>query len=83
MSRKGVQLLKECKRLKSLRLHFESDLISNKPVDDFEADPGLRELGSVRGLDRVEIWAVEYEPLEQYSIARRLKEKMESSRTPE
>ena len=77
---KCVQLLKQCKRLKSLRLYFERDLITNIPPDAYKADPGIRELCSVRGIKRVEIWGMDHEPLEQRGFVKWLKEEMESPR---
>ena len=77
---KCVRLLKQCKRLTSLRLYFERDLIINVPPDAYKADLGIRELCSVRGIERVEIWGLDYEPLEQCGLVRWLKEEMESSR---
>ncbi len=78
-----VQLLKQCKRLSFLRLYIESDLISNVPVDTFQADPGIRELCAVRGIKRVEIKDLGYEPLEQDGVAKWLKEQLESPKNNE
>jgi hypothetical protein len=76
---KCVQLLKQCKRLTSLRLYFERDLINNISPNVFKADPGIRELCFVRGIERVEIWGLDYEPLEQRGLVKWLKEEMKSS----
>ncbi len=75
---KCVQLLKQCKRLQFLRLCFESDLINNISPDAFKTDPGIRELCSVQGIKRVQIWDLEHEPIEQRGLAKWLKEEMES-----
>ncbi len=75
---KCVQLLKQCKRLTSLCLYFERDLMSEISPEAYKADRGIRELCSVRGIKRVEIWGLDYEPLEQFGLAKWLKEEMES-----
>ena len=75
-----TQLLKQCKRLKSLRLYFDSDLITNVSLDAFQADSGIRELCSVRGIKRVEIWDLGFQPLELNGPAKWLKEHMESTK---
>ena len=51
-----VQLLRQCKRLKSLRLCFEEELIPSLQPDDFMADPGIKELCSIQEITRLEIW---------------------------
>ncbi len=80
---KCIQLLKQCKRLRLFRLYFESDLITNVSLDTFQADPGIRELCSVRGIERVEIQDLGYEPLEKDGAAKWLKEKLESPKENE
>ncbi|OJD10935.1 hypothetical protein AJ78_08185 [Emergomyces pasteurianus Ep9510] len=76
---KCVQLLKQCKRLKYLCLYFESGVISSVSLDKFKADPGIRELCTVRGIERFESWGSWREPLEQYGCIRWLIEEMISS----
>ena len=73
-----MQVLKQCKGLRSLYLYFESDLISDVPSDKYEADLGIRELCSVRGIKRVEIFDLEHNPLRHCSLSKWLKEIMES-----
>lgn len=73
-----VQLLKQCKRLKFLRLYIESDLIFNMSPNAFKSDPGICELCSVRGIKRVQIWNLGHEPIEQCDLAKWLKGEMES-----
>jgi hypothetical protein len=73
-----AQLLKQCKRLKFLRLYFESELITNISPDVYRADPGIRGLCSIRGIRRVEIWSMGHEPLDQFDLVKWLKEKIES-----
>lgn len=76
---KCVQLLKQCKRLQFLRLYFESDLINNISHSAYGADPGIRGLCSMGGIKRVEIWDLEYRPLDQDGLAKWLKEAMEAA----
>ncbi|TGO45209.1 hypothetical protein BCON_0412g00010 [Botryotinia convoluta] len=77
---KCVQLLKQCKSLSFLRLYFEKDLILGMSSLAYNTDLGIRELSSVRGIERVEICDLGYEPLEQCNFVRWLKEAMESSK---
>lgn len=74
-----VQLLKQCKRLKSLRLYFERDLISNIPPNVFKINPGIYELCSVRAFKRVQICDLAREPIEQLGLAKWLKGELEFS----
>ncbi|KAL8957687.1 MAG: hypothetical protein Q9193_005106 [Seirophora villosa] len=74
-----VQLLKQCKRLRSLRLHIGSDLINDISPDDFKAHPGIRELCSLRGIQTVQICDLGYELADNHGLAKWLREKMESS----
>jgi hypothetical protein len=76
---KCVQLLKQCKGLRFLRLYFESDLILGMSSDAYRADPGICELSSLRGIERVDIFDLGYEPLEQCDFVKWLKEAMEST----
>lgn len=75
---KCAQLLKQCKRLESLRLYFESDLIDVISPDAFKSNPGIRELCSTRGIKKVQIWDLGHEPIEQSGLAKWLKREMES-----
>ena len=76
---KCVQLLRQCKRLKYLRLYFENDLITSISPNIFENDPGIRGLRSIRGIERVQIYDLGHEPIEQLDLAKWLKKGMESS----
>jgi hypothetical protein len=76
---KCVQLLKQCKRLKLLHIHFESELMLKMPIGSFKADPGIRGLCSIRGIERVEIWSLGNEPLGQCCLAKWLKETIKDS----
>lgn len=80
---KCVQLLKNCKRLTSLRLCFDRDLITSISPHVYEADPGIRELCSVRGIENIDIWGLDYEPLEQHGLVKWLKEELKSSEKEE
>ncbi|KAF4633969.1 hypothetical protein G7Y89_g4145 [Cudoniella acicularis] len=75
---KCVQLLKQCKRLRFLRLYFERDHILDMSPDAFKADPGLSELCSIQGIKRVEIWDLGDEPIEHCDFTRWLKGLMEA-----
>jgi hypothetical protein len=76
---KCVQLLEQCKRLKFLRILFESELMQKMPLNSFKADAGIQGLCSIRGIERVEICNMVNEPLEQCCLADWLKEEMEDS----
>jgi hypothetical protein len=78
-----VQLLKQCKRLKFLRLYFESDLIFHMSPNTFKSDSGICELCSVRGIKTVRIWNLGYEPIDQCDLAKWLEGDMESPRDKE
>ena len=73
-----IQLLKQCKRLRSLRLYIESDLILNISPNDFKTDPGIHELCSLQGIKRVQICDLEHEPVDHHGLAKWLKEEMGS-----
>ena len=60
---KCVQLLEQCKRLKSLRHYFERDLIYRISPNVFKPLPGIRELCSVRAFQRVPNWDLAREPI--------------------
>ena len=75
-----VQLLKQCKRLRFLRLYFDDDLMDTIDPEIFKTDPGIQELRSVR-IDNVEIWSLSHESLEQQSLAQWLKKEMGCSST--
>ena len=77
---KCVKLLRQCKRLRFLRLYFENELMLNMSPNAFKVDPGIKGLCSIRGIERVEIWSMGYQPLEQCYLARWLKEEIEASR---
>ena len=38
--------------------------------DTFKSNPGIRELCSVRGIKKVQIWELGYEPIEQLGLAK-------------
>ena len=78
-----VQLLRQCSRLRTLRLSFDSDLIVDMSPEDYEADPGIRELCSLRGIRKVDIRDLMDEPLDQCGLVRWLVERMESPKEKE
>ncbi|KAH7302866.1 hypothetical protein B0I35DRAFT_214495 [Stachybotrys elegans] len=70
-----VQLLKQCGRLRSLRLKFERYMMEDVPGPTFMADPGILSLCSIR-VERVEISNPDEESLDEHSIVHWLKDKM-------
>ncbi|KAL8648634.1 MAG: hypothetical protein Q9210_004878 [Variospora velana] len=74
-----IQLLKQCKRLHSLRVYLERDLITDISPDDFKAHPGIQELCSLRGIKMVQIYDLGHEPVDRHGLGKWLREKMESS----
>jgi len=74
---KCVKLLKQCKRLRFLRLYFERDLVQHMSPNVYESDPGICELRSIHGIERVEIWDLGYEPLKKCGFVEWLKEAIE------
>lgn len=71
-----VQLLRQCKRLKHLRLCFEEELILSLQPDEFMADPGIKELCSIQGITRLEIWDLGDSSLEHCQTAELLRERI-------
>ncbi len=78
-----VQLLRQCKRLKYLRISFEEDLIWGVEPDDFMTDPGIKELCSLRGITRLEVWDLGDSSLEHGRVAKLLREKIERGKENE
>ncbi len=74
-----VQLLKQCTSLRFLRLYFDSDLLLGMSPGAFKADPGICELCSLRGVERVEICDLRYKSLEERGFVKWLKAAIESS----
>lgn len=76
-----VQLLKQCKRLKFLRLIFDDVLLSEISIEDFKKDRGICELCSIQPIDIVEICGFEYQHLEdQLESVRWLRGKIQCSK---
>ena len=73
-----VELLKQCKRLKSLRLCFNRDLIDTTPPAVFKSDRGILALCAVRGLRDIQIRDTDHELFEHYDSIDWLKEQLES-----
>ncbi|KAK0118483.1 hypothetical protein ONS96_011580 [Cadophora gregata f. sp. sojae] len=78
---KCVRLLKQCKRLRTLRLYFERDLIEDMSPNVYKSDPGLCDLSSVYGIDKVEIWDLGNESLKESGFVEWLKEGIELPET--
>jgi hypothetical protein len=78
-----VQLLKQCTRLKFLRLYFQSDFILDKSPNAFKVNPSICELCSLRGIKTVEIWNLGRQQLEERGLVKWLKEIIESSKEKE
>ncbi|RFU73327.1 hypothetical protein TARUN_8925 [Trichoderma arundinaceum] len=74
-----VMMMKQCKRLRSLRLCFEDELIRDVPPAIFMADPGIRELCSVRGIRKFDIWDPFTGYLKHCSVAKLLREEITGS----
>lgn len=70
-----VQLLKQCRRLRSLRLRFEAYMMEDVPEAIFMSDPGISSLCSIK-VERVEIATPDDGSLQEHSIARWLKDQM-------
>lgn len=76
---KCLQLLKQCKNLKSLRIFFDSDLVLDIPPDAYVPETGFHDLCLIRGIKRLEIWDLASEPLKQHIFVTKLREAMQSS----
>jgi hypothetical protein len=76
---KCLQLLRQCKNLKFLRIFFESDLLLDVPPDAYGPETGFRDLCSIRGIERLEILDLVSEPLKQHTFVTKLREAMQSS----
>lgn len=76
---KCVQLLRECRRLAFLRIYFERHVLSNMSFANFQANTGIRELSSIRGIHRVKIESDICESRDHSELLKWLKKKMESS----
>ena len=76
---KCIQLLNQCKNLKFLRLFFDSDLISRNSPEAYKKDPGIHGLCSIRGIERLEIYDLAFEPLDNPLFVRWLQETIQSS----
>ena len=75
-----VQLLKQCSRLRCLRVLFENEIINDLLPSTFRNDPSLRELSSVRGLQCLDLCDLLRAPLKNLPLVLWLKEEMESPR---
>ena len=50
-----VKLLKQCKRLRFLRIRFDEDLVKTIHPETFKADPGIQALCSLQGIREAEV----------------------------
>lgn len=74
-----IQLLRQCKRLKFLRILFESELILTMSVGSFQADAGIQGLCSIAIVENVEICSLGGDSLHHSGLAKWLKEQIEGS----
>lgn len=64
-----------------MRLVFDADLLSTTPCEIFKSDLGIRELSSIQGIQLVEIWDFDKEPLDRkLDCAKWLKEELQCQR---
>ena len=75
-----VQLLKQCARLKYLRVYFDDFLLLEAPPETYINDPGIRELCSLQGLEKVQVYGLSDDPIEDCPLAQLLKGSIEASR---
>ncbi|MCJ1307665.1 hypothetical protein MMC25_001313 [Agyrium rufum] len=71
-----VRLLKQCKRLRSLRLYFAKEMMDTIAPKDFKSDVGILGLISLQGIKKLEVWSLDYQPLEDCDLANWLGEKI-------
>jgi hypothetical protein len=74
-----TQLLKQCKNLRFLRLHFDSDAISIVSRGAYKDDPSIRELCSLQKVEQVELMNLSSDLLKQCELVTWLKHEMEAS----
>ena len=51
-----TQLLKQCTRLRSLRVYLDHDLFSDGSLDTYADNDGLRELSTLSSIENFEMW---------------------------
>lgn len=73
-----IQLLKECRRLKHLRLYFDEDIVSDTAFADLKDELGIKQLASCGWIKELDIQSLECTSLDQYEFVKWLKRKMES-----
>ena len=74
---KCVQLLKQCKNLKWLRICFDAEVVEDIDPRAYAVRTGIRDLSAMRAIERVDVCGLSYEALPQQNFAWRLKEFME------
>lgn len=72
-----IQLLKHCKRLRHLRLGFDSELLRDMAPQTLMADSGIQSLCSLQGVRKFEMCDVEFSSLEHFEFAQWLKREVE------
>ncbi|KAK2761775.1 hypothetical protein FQN54_001603 [Arachnomyces sp. PD_36] len=75
-----VSLLKRFKALKFLTIYLDANYNRHRSLDELQADPGLFELSSVRGLQRAEILSSSNTPWRNAELADWLEPLMKSPR---
>jgi hypothetical protein len=74
---KCVQLLRLCKRLESLRICFNRDVLENNSENQFTTDPGIAGLSTLGGVRTLEIVDHACESLEQHRLVRRMRQEIQ------
>ncbi|CEJ87486.1 hypothetical protein VHEMI04430 [[Torrubiella] hemipterigena] len=71
-----IQLLKQCKRLKSVQLRFERCLITDVPLETFKTNAGILLLCSLQGIDNSAILSTENENMSDFVVAQWLRKQI-------
>jgi hypothetical protein len=66
-------LLRQCRRLKHLCLYMYRDALNELSLESFKIDSGIRELCSMRNIERVDILDHEQQPIEENELVEWLK----------
>lgn len=74
-----IALIKQCRRLRRLRLMFESSIMAEIPQSIFQSDPGIALCCTIRGIEQVEILGYAGETLEELDNAKWLASQMTRS----
>lgn len=68
-----IQLLKCCKKLKHLTIHFAEEVLENVPEHIFKADAGIQGLCALQGIETLEVLDVVDESVEQHPLIKWLR----------